>query len=125
MESNSQRILRLYEELLQQKEHPFPQPGEPLEASKKQGVYVIRQGRKVVHAGRTMGGKEGLKQRLSDHLKGKSSFAMHFLGGDGSRLRTGYTFQYLEVSDAKNRAWLEALVAGTLCPAHIGIGREA
>jgi hypothetical protein len=56
-------------------------------------------------------------------LCGRSSFTYYFLDGDGSRLREGYSYQYLEVADARHRALLEALAVGWLCPAYLGVGQ--
>jgi hypothetical protein len=93
-----------------------------LNAPYTRGVYLIRDpADRVVHVGRTPRGKNGLHQRLSDHLAGRSSFVYYHLGQDGSRLRNGYTFQFIEVEDARTRALLEAFATGWLCPDHLGL----
>ena len=62
-----------------------------------------------------------IAQRLRDHLFDRSAFTTKYLG-KGSILRTGHSFRYLVVSDARKRALLEALAIGKLCPKHIGHG---
>jgi len=119
-----EEIETLFERLNEQKEYPFPKAGVPLVVSDKPGVYVIRdEARKVVHVGRTVRGRGGLKQRLNNHLRGQSSFVKDsHLNGDGSRLRGVYTFQVLSVDDSRQRALLECLAIARLCPEHLGLG---
>ena len=118
-----EEIRRLYKLLLQQDKKTFPQPGQSFEAPAEHGVYVIYQGEDALHVGRTVRGEQGLRQRLKNHLRGKSSFARAYLSGDGSKLRDhGYFLQLLEVPDARKRTLLEALAIGKLCPRHIGLG---
>ena len=103
--------------------HRFPKRGFALAAPDQHGVYIITDSKgKVVHVGRTIRGRRGLYQRLRNHIQGQSSFVLSYLNGDGETLRDGYGFQYLEVNDDKQRAFLEALAIGRLCPSHIGIG---
>jgi hypothetical protein len=71
--------------------------------------------------GRTQRAKYGLHQRLSNHLAGKSSFVYYHLNQNGSLLRSGYTFQYLEVEDARKRALLETFASAWLCPDHLAL----
>jgi len=109
--------------LCKQKEHRFPQKRQPLDAPKSHGVYIIRSNDTILHVGRTLRGREGLRQRLTDHLRGNSSFVRDDLNGQGATLReTGYTYQFLERESDRERALLEALATGTLCPKHIGTG---
>ena len=109
--------------LLQQPLRKFPMPGEPLDAPKLKGVYVIYDPKgKVVHVGRTPKARGGLAQRLKDHLSGASSFTLHYLKKDGAKLRGRYRFRCLAVGDRWLRAYLEAYAIGRLCPAHIGLG---
>jgi hypothetical protein len=118
-----EEIGRLYESLLRQNKSPFPQPRQTFDVPVTHGVYVIYQGENVLHVGRTVRGEHGLRQRLKNHLQGKSSFARKYLSGDGSSLRdNSFSFQFLEASDRRKRALLEALAIGKLCPKHIGIG---
>lgn len=87
------------------------------------GVYVIyARDLRVLHVGRTVRGHYGLHRRLKNHLYGKSSFAIQYLKGRGSRLRRDYTFSYIEVADSRLRALLESLAIGILCPRHLGVG---
>jgi hypothetical protein len=86
-------------------------------------VYVITDPKgRVVHVGRTLRGRRGLYQRLRNHLQGQSSFVLLYLGGKGTKLRKGFSYQYLKVSDNRQRALVESLAVGRLCPLHIGIG---
>jgi hypothetical protein len=118
-----QKIKTLFKQLQKQKERRFPKKGEPLVAALTQGVYVIRDGAgRVVHVGRTLRGLKGIYQRLDNHLRGQSSFADGHLKGDGSRLRDGYTFQYLEGQDNRERALLEYFATAWHCP-ELGRGR--
>jgi hypothetical protein len=126
MQDEEQRkIEELLAKLLREPRRRFPGRRERLEASNRKGVYVIYgpQG-KVVHVGSTPRAKEGVAQRLRDHLNGNSSFTYTKFGGDGSRLRDGYEFQYLIVDNGRDRALLEALGIGRLCPEHIGHGLD-
>jgi hypothetical protein len=60
-----------------------------------------------------------------NHLQGSSSFTNDYLKGKGAPLREeGYTYQYLELEDPRKRALLEAYAIGTLCPKHIGLGKQ-
>jgi hypothetical protein len=86
-------------------------------------VYIIYKEEVVLHTGRTLRGKDGLQQRLKNHLHGSSSFTVEYLKGKGATLREGgYTYQYLELGDSRKRALLEAYAIGTLCPEHLGLG---
>jgi len=116
-------IMRLFKELLRQPICKFPTKGRTLRAPNTHGVYVIRnENNHVVHVGRTQRAKAGLHKRLCDHLSGNSSFKRDYLRGDGSQLRRGYSFQHLKVQDPRQRALLELLAAGSLCPLHLGVG---
>jgi hypothetical protein len=117
------RIRKLLRLLTKQRRRRFPLPGQRLEAPSSHGVYVIRDGHnKILHVGRAHRGQSGLSQRLNNHLRGQSSFVEVHLRGHGSRLRDGYSFQYLEVSDHRERALLEHFATGSLCPKHLGVG---
>jgi hypothetical protein len=118
-----ERIRRLLSRLNEQDRILFPQRGESLKAPTAKGIYIIRHPRgRVWHVGNTPRGREGLKQRLGNHLSGKSSFVRVCMAGDGSKLRRGFTYQYLVVKDARTRVLLEHLAAGQHCPRHIGLG---
>jgi len=123
MSKEPQIIEALFSKLVSANEIVFPEKREPLNAPKLRGIYIIQMANgTVLHVGNTPRGKEGIYQRLQNHLRGKSSFARSFLEGNGSILRGTHYFKYLEVSDARQRALLEAYAIGKLCPKHIGIG---
>ena len=116
-------IKRLLKRLNRQPRHPFPSARARLEAPNTHGVYIIRDAaRRVLHVGRTLRGKNGLRQRLKNHLQAQSSFVITYLKGHGRRLRSGYTFQYLEVTESRSRILLEYAATVWHCPAHLGDG---
>lgn len=118
-----ENIERLLCELNAQKTRPFPQEG-PLqqEVPTTQGVYVLRNPNgDILHVGRTTTAKNGLRQRLQNHLDGKSSFVRDYLGGKRNELRTGCTFQHLEVPNDRDRALLENRAISWHCPKHLGL----
>lgn len=118
------QIKALFEALDQQPTSRFPAHGPIVGVTSAQGVYVIRdKSNEVVHVGRTLRGKEGLLQRISDHIAGKSSFVRDFLRGDRASLRDGCTFQFLEVPNDRHRALLEHYATAWHCPKHVGSGR--
>ena len=120
------RIAKLLTELACKPLLRFPPAGVPLRASQNQGVYVIRNPRKVVvHVGRTVRGKSGLQQRLRNHLAAQSSFVQASLSSEGARLRDGYTYQCLEVPNDRARALLEHIATAWHCPKHLGVGAKA
>jgi hypothetical protein len=122
MTSERQKVKELFKALCKQPMLQFPQDHKKLQATLEPGVYVIRKGVIVLHVGRTLCGKGGLRQRLKDHLYRASSFTNEYLKGNGAALRKGHTHQSLVVKDARLRALLEAYAIGTLCPKHIGLG---
>lgn len=104
----------------------FPLPRGQIAAPSAQGVYLIRAADgAVLHVGRTVSGQKGLAQRLRNHLSGKSSFVRSYLNGNAGLLRSGFTFQYIEVENDRERALLEHHAVAWYCPAHLGLGREA
>ena len=118
----AENIRERFKKLCQQAQNNFPQKGQTLDVPPTQGVYVIRKGATVLHVGRTVRGKDGLHQRLTNHLRGSSSFTREQFEGKGEVLRDRkYTFQYLEVESARERALLEAFAIGSLCPEHLGL----
>jgi hypothetical protein len=126
MISESRRVEKLFDELKRRRRSFFPQKGRSLNAPSEHGVYIIRDGNTVLHVGRTLYGKKGLKQRLMNHLQGSSSFTNGYLRGRGARLRKGgYTYQYLEVEDRRLRALLEAYAIWRLCPEYLGVGERS
>jgi len=129
MSRETQEIKKLFAELRKQDKQPFPKKGGTLNAPKEHGVYIIRRqirGREtVLHVGRTLRGKNGIYQRLKNHLGGASSFTKQYLNGKGSILRrNGYTYQYLVIKPPRKRALLEAYAVGILCPEHLGLGKK-
>ncbi len=119
------RIRQLFDALQERTPIRFPAAGGKLKAPKRRGVYVIYgpKGR-VLHVGMTPRAKNGIFQRLRDHLAGRSSFTREKYGRDGSRLRNGCSFRCLIVASARQRALLEAYAIGALCPWHIGDGSK-
>lgn len=119
-------VRALYRRLLAAKQIAFPIARERLKAPSAHGVYLIRSPRgTVLHVGRTVRGKHGLRQRLTNHIHGASSFTKQHLQGKGAKLRGTHTFSFVQVSDARLRALLEAYAVGNLCPKHIGLGENA
>jgi hypothetical protein len=120
----TQTIHRLFREFLRSEAQSFPPIRGRLEASTDPGVYLIYDPRgRVAHVGRTLRARNGLHKRLKDHLHGNSSFTNKYLNGDSSKLRQGYKYKYLVIPDSRERALVEALAVGTLCPLHLGLGK--
>ena len=125
MTQEPKTIQNLFKQLLKAKQESFPPYRQPLKAPTDHGVYIIYNAKdQVVHVGRSVRGKNGLHQRLTDHLYTNSSFTINYpeLEGDGSKLRNDYKFKYLVIPDPRKRALVEALATGTLCPLHLGLG---
>lgn len=120
------RIQALLKRLLKSPQMPFPKAGPLVDVTERQGVYVVRSHHGTVrHVGSTYRVKRGLLQRLRNHLQGQSSFALAptaagGLGGHGSKLRQGFTFQVIPVNNGRVRHLLEHLAFGTLCPKYVG-----
>ena len=118
------RIMALLDELNTQALNVFPASRQPLDAPDTQAVYVVRSpDGAVVHVGRTVRGKQGLRQRLKDHLGASSSFSKGFLKGNGAVLRESYTFQFLEVANDRERLLLEYAATVWHGPVHLPVGR--
>ena len=116
------RVKRDFKRLCAACEHQFPDRGY-VERPTAHGVYVIKCGERVLHVGRTIRAKRGLAQRLSDHLRGNSSFIRNYMQGKGFRLRNDdHTYQYVKVRSRRARALLEHYAISQLCPAHLGLG---
>ena len=125
MSSELRKIERLFKNLCKQQVRGFPRLHKELNASKEQGVYlIVNCNDRIVHVGRTRGAKQGIYQRLKNHLYGSSSFTRGYLASDGSELRKGYKYRYLEVKEPRERALLESYAIAHLCPLHIGTGEE-
>ena len=103
----------------------FPAAGERLNVPETHGVYAIfgRRGLRVLHVGRTVTGAKGLRQRLSNHLHGRSSFVTLHFDREAARVRS-LRFKYVEVANPRIRALLEAYAIGQHCPSHIGYARS-
>lgn len=98
MKREPERIHQLYQRLKGAPTVRFPRPRGELAAPDGQGVYLIYAPRGMVaHVGRTLRGQKGLRQRLKNHLAGRSSFTKKYLRGNAAALRDGYTFAFLEV----------------------------
>jgi hypothetical protein len=122
MKRECKEIKNLFDELYKQPKRLFPQDRKELDVPSEQGVYIIRKNKTVLHVGRTTTAKEGIKQRLDDHLSGTSSFVKKYLKGNGKTLQEdGYTYQYLVLENPRKRALLEAYAIGMLCPEHLGL----
>jgi hypothetical protein len=117
------RVKSLFDKLMRAPCHEFPQSYNRLEAPREKGIYVIHSPRgKIMHVGATPRAKRGIRQRLFDHLQGRSAFTKRCFNHRGYRLRGGYKFRYLVVKNARDRALLEPYAFGCLCPAFIGFG---
>jgi hypothetical protein len=126
VDTEPQVIANLFEKLRTSKRLSFPSSGTKLSAPDYHGVYVIYAHDGIVmHVGRTVRGKEGLFQRLNDHLRGKSSFTKATFNRVGAQLRGAYSYSYLEVADPRTRCLLESYAVGSLCPKHLGHGAKA
>ena len=123
MTSESETIKNKYLDLIHSSLYYFPPIKSKLEAPKERGVYVIYDTNStVVHVGSTPRAKNGIKQRLTNHLNGSSSFKYHYLNGNGGLLRNGFSFRFLIIDNPRERALLESYAIGKLCPKHIGSG---
>ena len=123
MNGESQKVRTLFGKLCARPKQSFPEYRKSLVAPSKPGVYIIRKNKTCLHVGRTLCAKNGLRQRLKNHLHGLSSFTYQYLKGKGATLREdGYSYQYLVLEDPRERALLEAYAIGALCPEHIGLG---
>jgi len=116
-------VRALVEELLRAPRRRFVSRRE-LDAPAQHGVYAILGPRgRVHHVGRTTRAKEGIRQRLLDHIGGRSSFLRLHLCGEPARLLEGFRYSYVVIESDRLRALLEHLAVGTLCPAHLGLSR--
>lgn len=126
MQRELQTIKKLFAQLMKAAPIAFPSARQRLDAPTTQGVYLIFGPRgRILHVGRTVSGQRGLRQRLNNHLQGQSSFTASMFKRKGHLLRETHSFAYLEVSDARRRALLEAYAVGNLCPEHLGVGENA
>ncbi|HWI93814.1 MAG TPA: hypothetical protein VNT20_21190 [Flavisolibacter sp.] len=122
--TEAKKIERLFNELQTTNISEFPKKGK-LDITCKQGVYIIyNPNKEVIHVGRTPYGQDGLCQRLNNHLYNASSFSKKYLSGNGKLLRAGYTFKYIVVENPREKALLENLATGLLCPLHLGTSEK-
>ena len=124
---DEQAIVRAYcARLRRAPRRAFPRARQRLDCPRCQGVYLIFDpGGRVAHVGRTTRARAGLAQRLKAHLAGRSSFVIKFLKNKRATLRRGYSYSFIEVSEPRLRALVEAYTTGLLCPRHIGTGEAA
>ena len=123
MPTEHQIIAGRFKELIGQESRAFPKPREQVDAPTKPGVYIIYRGGVVLHVGRTVRGKNGIRQRLNNHLHNASSFTNTYLDGNGEELRSKkYSYKYLVVQNSRKRALLENYAICMLCPKHLGLG---
>jgi hypothetical protein len=122
--SEPAEIMKLHQKLISSLLLPFPLNGK-INVSNKQGVYIVYGVENIVlHVGKTNGAKEGLNQRLLNHVRNQSSFSKLYMQPNKIALRNSSNFRFIEIENARTRALLEALTAGLLCPAHIGTGEK-
>lgn len=120
----SKRIMNLHNQLIISNKYDIPIVGK-VKICPNQGVYIIySQTGFVLHVGKTNGGKNGIDQRLLNHVRNQSSFSKLYMQLNNINLRGMAKFQFIEIDDARTRSLLEALTAGLLCPIHIGIGTK-
>jgi len=114
----ARRIASLLEELRAQPRRDFVDLKEfPVE----HGVYVIYgPSVSVLYVGLSKGDKNGLRGRLKGHLHGSRGLAPS--PAAGKKLKEGYSVRYLVVKDTRERALLEHLATGVLCPSVLGTG---
>lgn len=126
MSNEVAKIDKLCKELFRQEACVFPERYRPLDAPTEQGVYIITDARgKVLHVGKTDRAKNGLRQRLNNHLQGQSSFTKAYFNGAGHKLRGKCKYKCIVVSDPRTRTLLEAYAVSHFCPAHLGTGGKS
>jgi hypothetical protein len=110
----------LFGMLLEAPLHPFPAIG-PVEVTRQKGIYVIyNPNGDPSHVGNSPRGREGLRQRLNNHLSFQSSYTRNFLMPQNLSVRNGYSFRFIVVENPRHMALLQAYAIGNLCPEHIG-----
>ncbi len=116
-----EKIQQLYKQLINQPVNYFPASRTRWQLTNEHGVYIIYSPKHIVlHVGKTSRGKNGLKQRMYNHLHNASSFSGEYLSKRNLDLRKGFYFRFLVVKETRERAYLENLASGMLCPEHIG-----
>ena len=123
MTTEQSAVRKLVSQLHRAPRHRFPQLGRALACPPRHGVYLIfSPGGRVAHVGRTTRARAGLVDRLRAYLSGRSSFVALHLKHRRELLRRGYSYAWIEVSNPRRRALVEALATGVICPQHIGTG---
>ena len=131
-----EKVKEKFGKLLRAKIKSFPAQQHQFKETEERGVYVIYGPHgKVLHVGGTPRGRRGIRQRLSNHLHGQSSFTnkSEYLRQHGGRtLKARYTYvrercsyRCLAIGDERLRVLLEAYAIGHLCPDHIGLHQVA
>lgn len=116
-----ERVKELFEKLINSDFYIVPKEGK-INVSNKQGVYIIYNNNKeVLHVGKTKDARNGLNQRLLNHVRNQSSFSKLYMQKNKICLRNWGFIKFIEIDSPRDRSLLEALTAGILCPAHIGI----
>src|SRR5450759_694914 len=117
------QIRQFVSRLRRARRHPFPPVGRGLSCPPQHGVYLIFDpAGRIAHVGRMTRTRAGLLDRLRAHLQGRSSFVVIHLKGKREVLRRGYSYSWVEVTDPRLRALVEAYATGLFCPSHIGTG---
>jgi len=66
-----EKVMTLHQKLIISVIHNFPEKGKRINVSNKQGVYIVYSKKnEVLHVGTTKSAKNGLNQRLQNHLTG-------------------------------------------------------
>ena len=119
------KIEQLFNRLIATKPDKFPSE-KKLKITCEHGVYIVYNKQKLVaHVGRTIRGKNGLCQRLNNHIESNSSFAKNYLQKNNLSVRDGFSFCFIAVEDSRQRVLLESYTSGRLCPLHVGTGINA
>lgn len=119
-----EKIRLLHQKLLESKFYKFPLLGK-IGVSINQGVYIVYDNTKApLHVGKTNRGRNGLNQRLLNHVRNQSSFSKLYMQKNNISLRDWGAFKFIEIENSRERSFLETITAGLLCPKHIGTGEK-
>lgn len=122
--NESEQVLQLHNLLLNSELYLFPKKGK-VDVSIEQGVYIIYNQKGIVlHVGKTDRAKNGLNQRLQNHLRNQSSFSKKYLIPNTVNIRFEGRFKYIEIENDRLRTFTEAFTVGKLCPKHVGTGAK-
>ena len=120
--NEQEEVMELFKTLCTADIHFFPAKGK-VDVSNKHGVYIVYSADNcVLHVGMTPYGKDGLNQRLYNHISKTGVFYREYLRKRNISLRGLCKFRFLEIEEPRTRALVEALAAGLLCPEHFGTG---